>query len=176
MDLIGGGAKDYPSFFKYMGDEKPIGSPFQIDFPLTSPPELTPLNAIPRNCADNDLRSRCTCIDCPNICPELPYVPPPDATLSCLVGSLSCLSFILILGYSLAVLGLLVGYIVQATLQRRGENTYERVALSAEAASPRSHSRGLVGAGSLAQHFEDDSLGTQSGESRRLGQIGRAHV
>jgi Niemann-Pick C1 protein len=169
MDLIGGGAKDYSSFFKYMGDEKPIGSPFQIDFPLTSPPELTPLNATPRNCADNDLRSRCTCIDCPAICPELPYIPPPDATPTCLVGSLSCLSFILVIGYSLAVLGLLVGYIVQATLQRRRENTYERVALSAETASPRSHSRGLVGAGSLAHHFEDDSLGTQSGESRRLG-------
>jgi Niemann-Pick C1 protein len=169
MDLIGGGAKDYSSFLKYMGDERPIGSPFQIDFPLTSPPELTPLNDPPRNCADNDLRSRCTCIDCPDICPELPYVPPPDATPTCLVGSLSCLSFILILGYSLAVIGLIVGYIVQATLRRQRENTYERVALSADAASPRLHTRGLVGAGSLAHHFEDDSLGTQSGESRRLG-------
>lgn len=169
MDLIGGGAKNYSSFLKYMGDEKPIGSPFQINFPLTSPPELAPLNTTARNCADNDLRSRCTCIDCPDICPELPYFPPPDTTLTCSVGSLSCLSFILILGYSIAVLGLFIGYIVQATLRKRGENTYERVALSADTASPRLHPRGLVGAGSLAQHFEDDSLGTQSGESRRLG-------
>ena len=169
MDLIGGGAKDYLSFLKYMGDEKPIGSPFQINFPLTAPPELNPLNTTPRNCADNDLLSRCTCIDCPDICPELPYVPPPDAIPTCLVGSLSCLSFILILGYSLAMCGLLVGYVVQATLRRRRENTYERVALSTDTASPRLHSRGLVGAGSLAQHFEDDSLGTHSGESRRLG-------
>ena len=169
MDLIGGGAKNYSSFFKYMGDEKPIGSPFQIDFPLTSPPELAPLNATPRNCADNDLRSRCTCIDCPDICPTLPYIPPPDSTSTCLVGSLSCLSFILILGYSLAVFGLFVGYIVEATLRRRREKTYERVALSTETASPRSHHRGLIGAGSLAHPLEDDSLGTQSGESRRLG-------
>jgi Niemann-Pick C1 protein len=168
MDLIGGGAKDYPSFFKYMGDEKPIGSPFQIDFPLTMPPELTPLDTTPRNCADNDLRSRCTCVDCPVICPSLPYVPPPDTSPTCFVGSISCLSFILILGYSLAVFGLFVGYIVQVTLQRRRERTYERVALSTEAASPM-YSRGLVGAASLSHHFEDDSLGTHSGESRRLG-------
>lgn len=168
MDFIGGGAKDYPSFFKFMGDEKAIGSPFQIDFPLSAPPDFTPLNAIPRGCADNDLASRCTCIDCPAICPSLPPVPLPNASPTCHVGSLSCLSFILILGYSIAVLGFLVGYIISTTIRRRREKTYERVALSEETASPRSHTRGLVGAGSLAQYLEDDSIGTQS-ESRHLG-------
>jgi Niemann-Pick C1 protein len=169
MDLIGGGAKDYPAFFKYMGDEKPIGSPFQINFPLTPPSNFDPLDTTPRNCADNDLASRCTCIDCPNICPSLPYVPPPGAGPTCSVGSLSCLSFVLILAYSLAVLGFLTGYIISITIRRRRENSYERVALSEEtSSSPRVHTRGLVGAGSLAQYMEDDSVGTQS-ESRRLG-------
>lgn len=169
MDLIGGGATEYPAFFKYMGDEKPIGSPFQIDFPLTAPPDLTPLDATPRNCADNDLASRCTCIDCPDICPSLPYIPPPGAGPICNVGSLSCLSFILILGYSLAVVAFISGYIISRTIRKRREKVYERVALSEETASPRLHIRSLVGAGSLAQYLEDDSLGTQSSEIRNLG-------
>ncbi|KAF9468969.1 patched family-domain-containing protein [Collybia nuda] len=168
MDFIGGGAKDYPAFFQYMGDEKAIGSPFQIDFPLIPPPELDPLNSTVRNCADNGADSRCTCIDCPQICPTLPPIPLPNAGPSCRIGALSCLSFILILGYSLAVLGFLVGYIIQTTIRRRRERTYERVALSAETASPRSHPRGLVGAGSLAQYLEEESTGNQS-ESRHLG-------
>jgi Niemann-Pick C1 protein len=168
MDLIGGGAKDYSSFFKFLGDEKPIGSPFQINFPLSSPPQFLPLDKVPRNCADSDLSSRCTCIDCPSICPSLPDVPLPNAGPSCHVGTLSCLSFILIVTYSLAVLGLLVGYIIARTIRNRREKTYERVALSAETASPRIHTRGLVGVGSLAQYIDEDSLGTQS-EPRHLG-------
>ena len=168
MDLIGGGAKNYSSFFKFLGDEKAIGSPFQIDFPLSSPPQFPPLDKVPRNCADNDLSSRCTCIDCPSICPSLPDVLPPNSGPSCHVGTLSCLSFILIVTYAFAVLSLLVGYIIERTIRSRREKTYERVALSAETASPRIHTRGLVGVGSLAQHLDEDSLGTQS-EPRHLG-------
>ncbi|KAF8076146.1 patched family-domain-containing protein [Lyophyllum atratum] len=130
--------------------------------------QLTPLNATPRGCADNDLASRCTCIDCPSICPSLPPVAPPNTAPTCHVGALSCLSFVLILGYSLAVLGFFVGYIISTTLRRRKERTYERVALSEDASSPRIHTRGLVGQGSLAHHLDEDSLGTQS-ESRNLG-------
>ncbi|PPQ68840.1 hypothetical protein CVT26_001674 [Gymnopilus dilepis] len=167
MDLIGGKAKDYKSFFKFLGEEKDLGSPFQIDFPSTSPHDITPLNLRPRNCADNDLSSRCTCIDCPDVCPVIPPVLPPSEG-SCHVGGLSCLSFVLVLTYSLVVLGLLIGYVVRSTLQKRRERSYERVALSADAASPRVHTRGLVGAASLAQTVDDDSLGLQS-ESRRLG-------
>ncbi|KAJ7283850.1 patched family-domain-containing protein [Mycena rebaudengoi] len=172
MDFIGGGAKNYTSFFKYMGDEKPlIGSPFQMDFPLQTPPEFTALNPQPRNCADSDLGSRCTCIDCPTLCPVLPTIPPPGSEPTCHIGAISCLSFALILTYSLAVFGFLVGYIVQTTIRRRREQTYERMALSGENASissPRSQSRGLVGAASLAQYLDDESSGTQF-ESRHLG-------
>jgi Niemann-Pick C1 protein len=168
MDLIGGGAKDYAAFLKFMGDEKPIGSPFQINYPPSAPPDFTPYNSVPRNCADNDLASRCTCIDCPDVCQDLPYVPPPGTSPTCHVGKLSCLSFILVLTYSLAVLAFLIGYVVQTTLRRRREKTYERVALSEETASPRTHPRGLIGAGSLAQNLDgEDLLGGQS-ESRHL--------
>jgi len=34
MDLIGGGAKNFTQFLKFLGDKRPfLGSPFQIDFP-----------------------------------------------------------------------------------------------------------------------------------------------
>ncbi|KAJ7117365.1 patched family-domain-containing protein [Mycena crocata] len=172
MDLIGGGAKNYTSFLKYMGDEKPLlGSPFQMDFPLQTPPELTVLNPPPRNCYDNDLGSRCPCTDCPSVCPTLPDVPAPGSEPVCHVGAISCLSFVLILTYSLAVLGFFIGYIIQTTIRRRREQTYERVALSGEnasLASPRSPNRGLVGAASLAQYLDDESAGAQF-ESRHLG-------
>jgi Niemann-Pick C1 protein len=161
MDLIGGGAKNYSAFLKFMGDEKPIGSPFQINYPPSASPEFTALDSIPRNCADNYLGSRCTCIDCPDVCRVLPYVPPPGSEPACQVGNLTCLSFILILVYALAAVSLLIGYLVQITIRRRQETTYERMALSSETASPRTHPRGLVGAGSLA-HFLDDEDGGPS--------------
>ncbi|KAG6833792.1 hypothetical protein H0H87_001224 [Tephrocybe sp. NHM501043] len=167
MELIGGGAKDYQAFFKFLGDEKAIGSPFQIDFPLTAPPELAPLNIAPRGCADNDLTSRCTCIDCPSICPALPPVAAPNGP-TCHVGALSCLSFILVSAYALAVLGFLVGYIISTSIRKRRERSYERVALSEDAASPRIYARGLIGQTSLAQYVDDDSVGTQS-DLRHLG-------
>jgi Niemann-Pick C1 protein len=166
MDFIGGGAKDYHAFFKFLGDEKPLGSPFQINFPPTPPPDIFPYNPSPRNCYDSDLTSRCTCIDCPSICPTLPPVPLPDTGSTCTIGSLTCLSFILTITYTIAVLGFLTGYAISALRRRRQEKTYERVALSEEASSPRIHTRGLVGASSLSH--EEDSLGAQS-ETRRLG-------
>ncbi|KAG6829322.1 hypothetical protein H0H92_004925 [Tricholoma furcatifolium] len=170
MELIGGGASDYQGFFKFLGDEKPIGSPFQIDFPLTAPPELTPLNTIPRGCADNDLSSRCTCIDCPSICPVLPPVGAPNAGPICTISVFSCLSFVLIVAYGLMVLGFSTGYVISTSIRKRRERSYERVALSEDAASPRIHTRGLIGQSSLAQHHVDeDSVGTTQSDSRHLG-------
>lgn len=168
MEFIGGGAKDYPSFFKFLGEEKDLGSPFQINFPLSAPSEISPLNKIARNCADTDLLSRCTCIDCPTVCPQVPYVPPPNEGPTCQIGTMTCLSFILIIAYSIAAVGFLVGYVIQSMLRKRRERTYERVALSEDTASPRIHTRGLIGVGSLAQYIEEDSSGAQS-DSRRLG-------
>ncbi|EAU84560.2 vacuolar membrane protein [Coprinopsis cinerea okayama7 len=170
MDFIGGGAKNYHDFFKFVGTKAKgdIGSPFQINFPLASPPELSPLDRQARNCSDADLSSRCSCIDCPSVCPALPPVPPPGEGPTCHVGLLSCLSFILILAYAFAVLGFVVGYVIERAVRRKREQAYERVALSVDSASPRTHARTLVGAGSLSQYFDEDSLGAQS-ESRHLG-------
>ncbi len=175
MDLIGGGAKNYSAFFKFMGDVKDPGtpgSPFQINFPLVPPPQMTAFDALPRNCADNDLASRCTCIDCPDICQQLPDIPAPGSEPSCHVGVISCLSFILILAYGLALASFILGYFLQFTIRKRREN-YERVALSPDGASdstplsPRSHSRGLIGASSLAHSDGDES--THHSDSRHLG-------
>ncbi|KAI0347172.1 multidrug efflux transporter AcrB transmembrane domain-containing protein [Trametopsis cervina] len=173
MDLIGGGAQNYSGFFKFMGDEKDMGSPFQINFPQEAPPEMQPFDATARNCYDNDLNSRCTCIDCPDVCKALPSVPPPGSEPTCHVGLLSCLSFVLVIAYALAAISFLSGYSLQRTLRRRRER-YERVALSADGASdstplsPRSHSRGLVGASSLSHADGDESPGNYS-DSRHLG-------
>jgi Niemann-Pick C1 protein len=170
MDLIGGGAKNYSAFLKFMGDEKPLGSPFQINYPSSPPPEKTVLDPTPRNCADSDIASRCACIDCPDVCQTLPYVPPPNIEATCHVRGLSCLSFILVLAYSLAVVSFLVGYVLEMTIRKRREQKYERMVLSADTAStmsPRSHAHGLVGAGSLAHHDGEDSPGPPS-ESRHV--------
>ena len=170
MDLIGGGAKNYSAFLKFMGDEKPLGSPFQINYPSSTSPGKTALDPAPRNCADNDLASRCTCIDCPDVCQTLPYVPPPNIGATCHVGALSCLSFALVIAYSLAILSFLFGYVVEVTIRKRREQKYERLVLSTDTASvmsPRSHFRGLVGAGSLAHQDGEDSSGAPS-ESRHV--------
>ena len=166
MDLIGGGAKDYAAFLKYMGDEKPIGSPFQINYPSFTPPEFTAFNTTPRNCADNDLASHCTCIDCPTVCKPLPYVPPPGEIPACHVGQLTCLSFILIVGYGLAVLAFLI-YVVQVIRSIR-KQTHESVALSGDTSSPRTHPRGLVGAGSLAHYLDGEDFPGSQSDSRHL--------
>ena len=173
MDLLGGGAKNYHDFLKFMGEEKDLGSPFTITFPTSAPPEISPLNATARNCYDSDLGSKCTCIDCEQVCQALPEIPPPNAESTCHVGLVSCLTFILLIAYGLAVISFILGYGLQVTLRRRREKSYERLALATDAdsqhmVSPRSHTRGLVGASSLAYADGEGSTGTQS-ESRRLG-------
>lgn len=162
MDFIGGGAKDYHAFLKFLGDEKPLGSPFQIDFPVETPSGVSPLDPPPRNCYDNELTSRCTCIDCPDICPTLPPVPPPYTEPTCTVGSVTCLSFVLTITYTLAVVGFLTGYATSSLRRLHREKICERVALSEEASSPRIRSPGLAGARSLSQFIDEDSLGAQS--------------
>ncbi|TDL29439.1 multidrug efflux transporter AcrB transmembrane domain-containing protein [Rickenella mellea] len=175
MTFIGGGARNASAFLKYLGDEKDIGSPFQIDFPDSSPGGYEPFDPNPRSCSANDLTSRCPCIDCPDVCPSLPYVPPPDSTPTCQVGGITCLSFVLTLAYCLALLGAISGYLLEATMRRRKARHREGLVLGGETASdtylsPRSHSRTLVGASSLARHTDgEDSLGGQSGDSRNLG-------
>ncbi|KIY65425.1 multidrug efflux transporter AcrB transmembrane domain-containing protein [Cylindrobasidium torrendii FP15055 ss-10] len=158
MDFIGGGAKNAKAFLKFLGDEKAIGSPFQIDFPppsAGSPDEITPLDPKARHCSDNDPESRCSCIDCPTVCPTLE--PPPDDG-QCNVGQVSCLSFALLLIWGILVLGFGGGVLIGRTVRKRRERRYERVALSVDTASLLSptRNRGLIGAASLTDGDQRD--------------------
>ncbi|RFU35146.1 hypothetical protein B7463_g1236, partial [Scytalidium lignicola] len=122
MDLIGGGAKDYQSFLKFLGDEKFLGSPFQINFPRPSQyheEKMNPLPIVPKRCNDEDENFRCACIDCPAVCPKLPEV---TEVGSCHVGLLPCLSFAAILTYGVLLLlfvAIIFGHIAWAKHSRR---------------------------------------------------------
>lgn len=174
MDLIGGGAQNYHAFLQFMGDEKPLGSPFQINYPRLAPPDYTTFDILTRNCSDNEPSSHCSCTDCPSSCPVLPYVPSPDSQSSCQVGSVTCLTFILLSSYGLAVLVVVLGYFINIVMQRRREKTYERVALSGDPpslhiSSPSFNTRGLIGASSLAQPLDGEGSSNGHSESRHLG-------
>jgi Niemann-Pick C1 protein len=125
MDLIGGGAKNYTSFLKFLGDEKFLGSPFQINFPRPKQYNEHGMDGLPmkhKKCNDEDPNFRCACVDCPAVCPELPEVTESNA---CHVGLLPCLSFGAILVYSVILLLLataIFGHIAYAKhSQRRSE-------------------------------------------------------
>ncbi|GAA5862852.1 hypothetical protein JCM8547_006571 [Rhodosporidiobolus lusitaniae] len=130
MDLIGGGAKVWLSFLRYMGTERALGSPFQISFPspssslssssssssfnlprshpsLLDPP--TPLTLPSASCASSLSSERCACPDCPAICAALPPVLSPSEKYAhrCRVGKMDCFPFALVVVYAVA-LGLAV--------------------------------------------------------------------
>ncbi|KAF8607954.1 multidrug efflux transporter AcrB transmembrane domain-containing protein [Ceratobasidium sp. AG-I] len=168
MMLIGGGATNYLDFLDFMGTVRPQGSPFKIHFP---PPQNfsldTALDASARECAAPGLDSRCTCVDCPDVCLDLPPVAPPGQEPTCKVGAWSCFTFGLILVYALGVLAFFTGYFIQSMIRRRRQKTAERHALSAEAASV---TGALVGAGSLQQDgTESTGTGNHSESRRNLG-------
>lgn len=75
----------------------------------TKGPPLPP-NTPPRACYDDSLLSRCACTDCPAVCAVLPPLAAPVHGDTCRIGRLSCFSFVAMLLYLLAVLGLFVGY------------------------------------------------------------------
>ncbi|KAL5488039.1 NCR1 [Sanghuangporus weigelae] len=173
MDFIGGGAKDSSAFLKYLGDVKDIGSPFQINFEYSGPPDFEPYNPTPRRCSDNDLQSRCTCIDCANVCPELPPVLPPNSESTCHVGKISCLTFALTNLYGLVVVACFLLYVVRLISRSQKDKMTDRLALPGEdpadnPLSPRSHSRSLLGASALP-HGAEESYGGQPTDLRHMG-------
>ena len=104
MDFIGGGAKNYTAFLAFLGHKSLLGSPFQINFPRPKDypePDMKPQLKSPNKCNDKDERYRCSCVDCPAVCPTLPEV---SESGSCHVGMLPCLSFAAILTYSVLML------------------------------------------------------------------------
>ena len=108
MDLIGGGAKDYHAFFAFLGQKRFGGSPFQINFPTSTPNEgMTPLDIEAKACNDPNELYRCPCVDCPATCPVLPALP---SDKSCYAGVLPCWSLAMILIYSIALVTILSAY------------------------------------------------------------------
>lgn len=110
MDLIGGGAKNYTEFLKFLGHKSAFGSPFQINFPRPNDyPEdkMEALPMVPKACNDPDPNFRCACVDCPAVCPDLPAL---KTSGTCHVGTLPCLSFAAIITYS-GIVALLLTFI-----------------------------------------------------------------
>lgn len=129
MAFIGGGAKNYTQFLKFLGDKKFLGSPFQINF-LTEPrgshdDGMRPLEETPKSCSDPG-DYHCSCIDCPEVCPELPKL---AEERYCHVGHLPCLSFAVVLIYSVLLFILVAGVLGHAAVQRRRQRKLERVRL-----------------------------------------------
>ena len=135
MDLIGGGAKNYTAFLKFLGDKKILfGSPFQINFPRPIGFEHGGIEAAdlgPKACNDTDGAYRCACVDCPAVCPELPKVTEQDA---CHVGLLPCLSFSVILIYSVFLLLLIAAVSGHVAYQKHSQRKSERLQLLQDAA------------------------------------------
>jgi Niemann-Pick C1 protein len=137
MDLIGGGAKNFTQFLKFLGDKKFLGSPFQMNFPRpnasegeTWPEGMEPMNKPTRPCNDSDPAYKCACVDCPGSCSELPAV---AGESQCFVGVLPCLSFAVILIYSVG-LALVVAVITgRIAWQKRKAMKHERLRLLQDA-------------------------------------------
>ncbi|KAJ5172033.1 NPC intracellular cholesterol transporter 1-related protein 1 [Penicillium capsulatum] len=128
IDFIGGGANDYHQFLKFLGDKKFLGSPFQINYltePRSGPDGMKALSVTPKACNDPDKAYRCSCVDCPDVCPELPAV---DSRKACHVGLLPCSSFAVILVYSVFLL-LVMALASYVTYKERGFRKPERVRL-----------------------------------------------
>ena len=134
MDLIGGGAKNYTSFLKYLGDKKYFGSPFQINFPRPAGREADGMIAsdpVSRACNDKDEAYRCACVDCPGSCPELPEV---IQLGTCHVGLLPCLSFGVIIVYCSLLLLLVTVVSGQVAYRKHSQRRSERLQLLQDSA------------------------------------------
>ncbi len=134
MDFIGGGAKNYTSFLKFLGDEKLLGSPFQINFPRPAVPayeNMTAEDPTPKACNDTDEAYRCACVDCPGSCPELLEVTEQEY---CHVGALPCLSFAVIIVYCGFLLLLVTAVSGHIAYQKHNQRKSERLQLLQDAA------------------------------------------
>lgn len=133
MDFIGGGAKNYISFLKFLGDEKFWGSPFQINFPRPADHEnhdLEAIDPVPEACNSTNEAYRCACVDCPAVCPKLPEVTQLD---TCHVGLLPCLSFAVIIVYCVFLLLLITAVSGHVAYQKHSQRKTERVQLLQDA-------------------------------------------
>lgn len=129
MDFIGGGAKNYTEFLKFLGDKKFLGSPFQMNFPRPEEggfPDMNPMNEEAHPCNSTDEKYRCACLDCGGSCAELPEV---AEAKQCHVGLLPCLSFAVILIYSIFLGLLCVAVAGHVAYQNHSKRKHERLRL-----------------------------------------------
>ncbi|KAL9027086.1 MAG: hypothetical protein Q9196_004340 [Gyalolechia fulgens] len=134
MDFIGGGAKNYTTFLRFLGDTKPFGSPFQINFPRPNSENFTDMTAADpesRACNSTDEAYRCACVDCPGSCPALPKITEQE---QCHVGALPCLSFAVILIYGVFLLLLVTAVSGHVAYRKHSQRKSERLQLLQDAA------------------------------------------
>jgi len=135
MTFIGGGADNYTKFLKFLGDKKVLGSPFQINFPeeprYNDWEGMEPVPQKPKKCNDDDPEFRCRCVDCPASCPELPKV---NDVERCMVGRLPCLSFAVVIVYSIALLLLVLAVSGHVAYAKHKQRKTERLQLLQDAA------------------------------------------
>lgn len=127
-----------------MGQERALGSPFQISFPSPSsfgapstqleeqhpfPPPSTnnslpgiPFADKPLSCADTGLDARCACPDCPSVCAVLPPIESPEERYKhrCKVGKMSCFAFSLTILYAVTLVAFTVLLALSELWARRG--------------------------------------------------------
>ncbi|KAL6941854.1 hypothetical protein ACO0QE_003013 [Hanseniaspora vineae] len=111
MDLIGGGAKNYTEFLKFLGDEKPLlgGSPFQMNYVynVSEADGFKLYNETKAlNCSDPDYK--CTCSDCFDSCPDIKDAP---SSGQCKVGNVPCFSVGVVVAYFCVFIGMVVWHV-----------------------------------------------------------------
>ena len=129
MDFIGGGAKNYTDFLKFLGDKKLLGSPFQMNFPRPNKTEFPDMKEMDKKaypCNTTDEKYRCACLDCGSTCPELPEV---AEAKHCYVGLLPCLSFAVIIVYSVFLGLLCIAVAGHVAYQKHSKHKNERLRL-----------------------------------------------
>ncbi|KAF2837583.1 patched sphingolipid transporter [Patellaria atrata CBS 101060] len=129
MDFIGGGAKNYTALLAFLGHKSLLGSPFQINFPRPNSTifsEMEAMDDTAKKCNDTDKNIRCACVDCAATCPELPEI---KEIKECHVGALPCLSFSVIIIYSVFILLLIMGVSGHVMYQQHSQRKSERLRL-----------------------------------------------
>jgi len=123
MLFIGGGAENYKEFLTYLGTPKTMGTPFPINFLYDNTnPVYQPMNVEAKTCYDEGVY-QCACIDCAASCPSLED--PPVEEDACMVGEIRCLTFSLLMIYSLALVVTLI--FIFMSRKRPSTSQYQKV-------------------------------------------------
>ena len=129
MTFIGGGAKNYTEFLRFLGKKQLGGSPFQINFPRPEEHDFKDMEPIifgTKACNTSDAEYRCACADCPGSCTELPAL---EEVNQCYVGLLPCLSFSVILVYAVFITLLILAVSGHVAAAKRNKSKNERMQL-----------------------------------------------